>query len=165
MRTADNEFNAHTYLKAAREHIGTVQVLLDAERYVATFYLSGVAVECMLRAYYFRRNPVFDARHDLLEIARSAKFTQNMPDTLREQVTADLNDVALRWSNAHRYRSEAALRGFLNRAKLNRFGEGRTIRGSVVSYNASILVEAAVRVVDVGTKQWEKFNDNGHKPA
>jgi HEPN domain-containing protein len=56
---------AENYYKAAFERIKDANLLHDEERYPLAMYDSGLAVECLLRAFRVLRYPAFDARHDL----------------------------------------------------------------------------------------------------
>jgi hypothetical protein len=60
--------------------------------------------------------------------------------------------IGPRWSNKHRYRSEAALRAFLKRG-----GFDRRIRGDYLKENARIVVNAAARIVNLGLLRWKTF--------
>ena len=58
-----------------------------------------------------------------------------------------LLEVTRRWSNSHRYRSEAALRLFLLRANLGRAGK-------FVRESSRKIVNAAATIVKIGVLQW-----------
>jgi len=62
------QFIAEHYYRASLERIDDARALYNTERYGMSLYVSGLAAECMLRAFYWRQNPVFDARHDLLHL-------------------------------------------------------------------------------------------------
>ena len=58
-------FGASDYKIAAEEHVSAARELYVRQRYVLAHYVAGLAVECMLRAYRGRIDPVFYGRHDL----------------------------------------------------------------------------------------------------
>jgi len=54
-----------SYYTAARERIKEAQFLLENRYYTLAMYISGLAVECILRAFRLLKDPTFDERHDL----------------------------------------------------------------------------------------------------
>lgn len=150
------QFNAEIYREAAKENLAVATVLYENENYPAAFYTAGVAVECIFRAYRFRRNPVFDSRHDLYALAREAQFFDGFSEKLLQEMSGALTDAAARWSNSHRYRSEKAMRTFLNDVGLYQIQGKQTVRGDVLAYNCRIIVEAATQIVTVGERRWNQ---------
>ena len=147
LRKVKQDDEAETYKEAAREHITVAQEMYLTGRYVLAHYLSGLAVECILRAYQYRLSPVFSGRHDLRALYNDAQFGIIVTPDEEAQVCVALLEVTRRWSNSHRYRSEAALRLFLLRANLGR--TGRFVRES-----SRKIVNAAAIIVEIGVLQW-----------
>jgi hypothetical protein len=143
------EFRPEVYLEAAKERAGLLQFLYDADDYVVALYIAGVAVESMFRAFRARIDPRFDSRHDLYRLAADSRFASGVPASLADQYAADLGTLAVRWSNSHRYRSEAAARRYLKRARLD-----RGIKGDFLKENARLSVSAAIRLVSLGANIW-----------
>ena len=138
---------AGVYKEAAQEH-KTLAIELHADgRYVMAHYVAGLAVECILRAYQYRLNPVFSGRHDLQALYRDARFASIVAPDEEQKVTSALIEIVRRWSNSHRYRSERALRLFLRRANL-----GQT--GKFVRESSRRIVDAAIVIVDQGVLKW-----------
>src|SRR5207237_1962133 len=104
------QFTADLYKEAAREHLPVAAELYDSGRYVLANYVSGLAVECILRAYRVLREPAFDERHDLHELYRSSKFERILPETRIAEFAGHVGTVWVQWKNANRYRSKKALR-------------------------------------------------------
>jgi hypothetical protein len=144
------EFTAEVYRAAAEQHWTSLQLLYDQEHYVLALYISGVAVECMFRAFRARINPEFDARHDLFAMARAARFASIVSSQQLRPYAAALSAVAVRWSNNHRYRSDSAIRKWLKRASLD-----RGIAGDYLKENARRAISAAGFVVSLGVAQWK----------
>jgi len=138
---------ADIYREAAQEHKTLAIELHAGGRYVMAHYVAGLAVECILRAYQYRLNPIFSGRHDLQTLYRDAQFASVVPPDDEEKVTSALTEVVRRWSNSHRYRSERALRLFLRRANL-----GHT--GKFVRESSRRIVDAAIVIVDQGVLKW-----------
>ena len=147
-RKVKQDDEAETYKEAAREHLSLARELHEANRYVMAHYLAGLAVECILRAYLYRLSPVFSGRHDLQILYRDAKFDSIVAPEDNERVNTALIEVTRRWTNSHRYRSEAALRLFLRRARI-----GST--GKFVRESSRRIVEDAGIVVEMGVKKWK----------
>lgn len=143
-------------MAAAREHFAALQSLPDRpSRFPLAYYLAGLAVECLFRAYSELTGGRHDAKHDLRLHAENGRFLDFMPRDQREDVQADIGDVWTRWLNNHRYRSVASLRRYLNENELYRLAGGRTIKGDVVEYNWGILQEASLRLLTIGIQRWE----------
>lgn len=138
--------DAKGYFDAARERAETSRRLFSAKDYVAAIYLAGVAAESMLRAYRVRFEPAFDARHDLLELARTSNL--DVPDRLKPQLGEALGHVWARWKNGYRYVSAARLTNDLRKRKL------APKRGDILEHNARIAVSAALTIVALGVTQW-----------
>src|SRR6266487_1638272 len=94
-----DEFNAEQYKAAAEGHAETLQRLCELGYYVLATYVSGVAVESILRAYRCRRNPEFDSRHDLHHLANICGIKESLRPQEIVEFTAAVNDVAYRWTN------------------------------------------------------------------
>ncbi|MCY2954152.1 MAG: hypothetical protein NTU53_19625 [Planctomycetota bacterium] len=144
------DFTADVYLTAAQEHVTAARELYDSRRYTLAHYVAGLAVECIFRAYRYRIDPVFDERHDLHLLAKSARFYDIFPERHVEKISAALGVVVTQWLNNHRYRSEAALRSFLADRKLY-----VGIKGDFVKENSRRIVNAALDLVSLGVIRWK----------
>jgi len=153
MRAAADDFNADVYLRAAIERIEAANTLYEQQSYVLAYYISGVAVECILLAYLRRSGQRREDHHDLGQLEARGGFLNGFRnERLREALTADLTDVMVRWHNSHRYRSGDALRKYLNRRpKLLREGRVR----DVVKFHCEHIVAAANRIVEAGVERWK----------
>jgi hypothetical protein len=132
---------------------------------------AGRAVECILRAYFFRRNGLeakLEAGHDLVRLFKASGFeaialetrrrrgdTESEIDRFRQELSADINSLAQRWSNDLRYTSESRLGAELRRKHLH-----RGVKGDYVRFNAQQLVEAARRLVARGVERWSRSRRN-----
>lgn len=150
-------FAAEAYRQAALEHVATARELYDANppHYVLAHYISGLAVECMLRAYLCRISPEFDERHDLRALYKAAQFDEIVPPDLQEKIGTARSIVESQWQNNHRFCSEEYLRSFFKRLMLD-----RGIRGDFLKERTRQIVNAAFELVNVGNKQWTKSPKN-----
>jgi HEPN domain-containing protein len=156
---AERMERAEEYMAAAREHYDALAALPDEpSRYPIAYYLAGLAVECLFRAYVELVGGQHDPNHDLRRLAESGRFLDFMPPDAEESLAAEIGNVRARWLNNHRYRSLAALKRFLNESRLYRLTGNRSIRGNsdrVVRHNWEILREGAQRLLTIGIKRWE----------
>ena len=149
---------AEEYLSAAKEHFAELQILAvdEVRHYPSAFYLSGVAVECLFRAYVAMTQAPFDDKHDLRQLAVSGKFLECMPheEMLQANLQAAIIDVYTRWSNSFRYCSTSGLRRKLNQKNLFRRG-AKNLRGDIVKANWEILFTATDILMTAGVERWE----------
>jgi hypothetical protein len=143
-------FNAEQYRAASLEHLKLAGQLLDEERYLLSHYLSGLSVECMLRAYRFRIDQEFDGRHNLEILFRESGYEKNMPKAMRERVSVALNVVQLRWKNDYRFRCTEDLTRYLYQIKAH-----RGLIGDLLLESNKLLYEAANVIVEFGDKKWQ----------
>lgn len=137
-------------------------VYLLADSYALAMYCGGIAVECLLRAFRWHKDPSFEGRHDLEDLLKSSDLLRIHDEHMRrkgvseEQVLdyairlrAAMNEVVIFWHNNLRYASEASLRAFLKR--INRL---QGIKGNALKKNALDLLNAAQLVLDRGVAIW-----------
>jgi hypothetical protein len=125
-------------------------------------YVSGLAVECILRAFRWDKNPTFDGRHDLDDLLRASALLGINEEGMRKKgfteeeildsalaLHAAMNEVIVLWHNNLRFASEASLRAFLRR--IDRL---QGIKGDAIKKNSSDLLNAAQTIVDRGNVLW-----------
>jgi hypothetical protein len=156
MRSTESGFNEEVYLAAAQEKLSAAEDLCTQKRYAVAAYMAGVAVEALFIAYMTRRSVVNDAQHGLFRLAVISGFFEDLPRPERERLNGELDGVALRWRNNHRYRSEKAYREFLVREKLYVLEGSRTIREDIVLHSTDALVESARRLIHSGVTRWSQ---------
>jgi hypothetical protein len=118
------QFSAEHYYRAACERIVEAGVLYDKQRHGLSMYVAGLSVECLLRAFRFRKDPVFDTRHDLRIFFRESGILRLHEDRLEQQgfeperalqtiaeFRAAHDTVVRLWRNDGRFAAEAHLRG------------------------------------------------------
>jgi hypothetical protein len=161
------QFRADEYFRASIERIRQARILYKAgESYALTMYCSGLAVECLLRAFRWRKDPSFEGRHDLKELVKSSGILRIDDEQMQrkerpsngtddyQQITlrTALTDVTKLWHNNLRFASEASLRAFLR--SVDRL---RGVKGDALKKNASDLLEAAQFVIIRGEVLWISF--------
>lgn len=144
------ELDAEDYFAAAQDLAGALPSLYSNGDYPLTIYTSGLAVECLFRAFRAKRGLAFRSDHRLGDLAEEAGFPHLLPGTDRELYDAALNTLIVGWRNAHRYRSKGAMRRFLKGLKLD-----RRIRGDYLKENARRMSSSAVDLIGLGVQQWQ----------
>ena len=139
------------YLVAASERLASARATYHLAQYVEALYLSGLAVECLLRAFVADRGGELDARHDLTEWYRAANLRVLMEDRQSQRASLALGEVWRRWKNTYRFASLHRLDGELRRRGLH-----RGIRGNALKENARVTLENAFVIVNEGTRQWQR---------
>jgi hypothetical protein len=158
------QFTGEEYYRAATERMRQAREIHNpGKNYALAMYCGGLAVECILRAYRWRKAPSFEGRHDLEELLRGSGFLQIHEEHARKKrkpeediaraaarIRDAIREVGALWHNNLRFASEASLR-----AHLNRIGRLRGIRGDALKKNsADLLLEAAI-IVDNGVESWD----------
>ena len=147
-------FTAESYRSAALEHLRRAQDFHAQGEFFLAHYFSGVAVECLLRAYLLRISPEFDSRHDLYQLARESHFFDLVPYDLQAEYGAKFATLNLRWRSNHRYATEKQWRDFLSGLKAD-FG----MKGFRAKNNSRTLLNIAYDVINLGDEKWTLQNE------
>ena len=156
------QFTTEQYYRSARERIIEANLLYHRQRYGLSIYVAGLSVECLLRGFRRRRDPVFDSRHDLKVLFRESGILRLHADRLErrglspEQIDqtivefAAAHDVVVRlWQNDFRFAGDAQIRGWLNALRAY-----HGVKGDVLKANCRRLLQAAQTIVDAGVLLW-----------
>jgi hypothetical protein len=146
---ASGSINAADYLQASLDHAASLTVLYTGRHYALTIYVSGLAAECLFRAFRARRGMPFRSDHPLESLAKEAGFPDLVSAGQRERFGEALSNLIVRWRNSHRFRSNAAARRFLKDLKLD-----RGITGDFLKENARILFSGATELINLGVVKW-----------
>jgi HEPN domain-containing protein len=141
---------AEVYRDAAREHVAVAAEMYEAGHYVLAHYISGLAVECILRGYQVRLDAEFNSKHDVRELAESAGFAQLFPERRAAEYATAMTLVYRRWHSDFRYRSAASLRSKLIRLKLH-----ESVKGDLLKESARRIMVAATMLVKLGVAKWK----------
>jgi hypothetical protein len=146
---AGDGLSANDYLDAARQYAVALLELYRIEQYALTVYVSGLAAECLFRAFRAKKGLPFRSDHALHSLAREAGFPELIPGGEREKFDAALASLIVGWQNAHRFRSKEVMLRFMKSRKLD-----RKIKGDVVKERARRLCSSAVQLISLGERQW-----------
>jgi HEPN domain-containing protein len=132
---------------------------LTTNHHPLAFYLCGVAVECMLRAFITLRTKEFDGRHDLEILLNESELLdqpsvpgldQENLERLKKELGGAVGFLNRLWNNSLRYASEARIR-----SSLHERGFDRKIKGDPLKENLRKLLESSSRIIDRGVILWE----------
>lgn len=146
---AEVEFTAQSYHKAALQHLRFAGDAHNAGLYFYAHYFSGLSVECILRAYKLKISKEFDARHDLYELAKAAKFLNLVSSDLQEEYGIKFNTLNIRWRSNQRFMEEKQLKRYLSglRADFDK-------KGDRFKNNSLTVYEIAYDIVNLGDRKW-----------
>ena len=143
------KISSEHYFKASQDRIKEARKLHNYGNYVGSIYLSGVAVECMLRAYAVINTGNFDSRHDLTLLLRASGILEIVSVSQRRNIGATLGNIWSRWKNNYRYASEELIRAELKNLKLD-----RGIKGDWLKFNSMTVLDSALTVISIGVRKW-----------
>jgi hypothetical protein len=157
------EFSPEHYFQTASQRIRQAQRLYEeGSSFALAIYVGGVAVECMLRAFKGRRDPVFDERHDLLRlfvasgmlrIDRDKLLARGWPhakiDEHLQTLRVAANEIFRLWANNYRFVSEERLR-----SHLKQITGYKRIKGDYLKEQARRFLSSARTFIDKGAVQW-----------
>jgi len=155
--------SAREYYEASVERMRQAWQLHQAgSSYALAMYCAGLAVECMLRAYRWKKDQTIDSRHDLKELLKTSDLIRLNEDNMkarghseervRNQIVSfqtNINDVVVLWNNLHRFRSESGVKAFLLRVH-----RVQGVRGDPLKKNSLDLLKAAQAIHDRGVVLW-----------
>jgi len=141
---------AQGYKDACTEHIASARELYVIGRYALSCYLSGLAVECILRAHRYQINPEFDSRHDLRVLFGSCGLLAKLKADEQIRCAGLMSKIALLWRNDHRFLSTGGLYRFLKDMRFD-----RRMKGDIVKEAARQLLTHATEFTNVGVEKWK----------
>jgi HEPN domain-containing protein len=144
---------AKSYHRAALERISDADLLHAEGHYPFAMYASGLAVECMLRAFRLLKDPSFDERHDLWQLWKKTSLANIRRESSYERIHTLVPFINARWRNSYRFASADEVRSLLKK-----FDLARGIKGDFLKYNSKRLYEAAREFVQLGDVQWKQLN-------
>lgn len=144
-----NELSPIEYFAAAQDHARALPAIYATGHYALTIYVSGVAAECMFRAFRAVKGLPFRSDHALKSLSDEADFPSLVPTGSRPRFDTALGELIVVWRNSHRFRSNDAMRRFLKRLKLD-----RGVRGDFLKENARRVSSSAIELMGLGARRW-----------
>jgi HEPN domain-containing protein len=145
------ETGAADYREAAVNNLEAAVSAHELGLYVVSHYLSGLAVECLLRAYRWRIDPKWDGRHNLARLLLESGLNQIVSAAAQDEFAKHFTEVARRWRSEHRYSSNAKMIRFLNdlHATVN-------VKGDKLKENSRIMLSAANYLLGLSERKWNQ---------
>lgn len=140
-------FGPEDYFEASTERFQEANAAFQRGDYLMAHLASGLAIECMLRAYRVRLSPDFDARHDLSILGNP--LLVRVAFKQREDVQIAILEANILWRNNHRYCSARKLVAFFNGIK--RYQKSR----DMLRTNAGDMIGHADVVLRNGLRRWQ----------
>jgi len=138
------------YVAAAEARWDEALHLEEQQRYALAIYVAGVAVECMLRAYWPKHEP-FDEKHDLRGLAQRSDFYPSPTHPSYDNLADAVQAMVRLWQNRFRYWTDPKLqkefRADYTKAKGN-LGALKSACHDVVA--------AATEIVRFGVVKWRQ---------
>jgi HEPN domain-containing protein len=157
------KFTDEEYFRAGIERMRQAREIHDSSgNFALAMYTSGLAVECILRAFRWSKDKSFEGRHDLEDLLKASDLLRinerrsqkrGISEDERRQssiaLRAAMNEVVVLLHNNLRFAPESSLRAFLNR-----IGRLQGVKGDALKKNSTDLLNAAQMVVDRGVTLW-----------
>ncbi|MBI4861170.1 MAG: hypothetical protein HY815_13070 [Candidatus Riflebacteria bacterium] len=142
---------ANDYRLAALERIAAAEQLCCSCYYPECIYVSGPAVECILRANHDRSDPALETGHDLRELLKASRLETFVPEIQRRRLGVALGEIWARWRNGYRYASAKCIR-----TDLRRRGLFTGVKGDALKYNARRALDCGHELVGLGCHRWSE---------
>lgn len=151
-KIATLRFNAQDYYLTALERKEEAYYLHESGRYALSMYISGLAIECILRAFKCIHDPtsIFDEKHDLIKLLKTSGLTEIGNEEFRIKIFKMVNRVFAVWRNNFRFFSDSKMRLYLKKIK-----HDRRIKGDFLKYNSKMLFEASAEIIKRGASKWQ----------
>lgn len=150
---------AEDYRNGARRNLEDALHLREKNRWVGCVYLSGRAVECILRCLHCLESLQLDTGHDLGALLKRVREFGMLTDH-DEKLVNDVNNVAVVWDNNLRYAGEQWFDRRLARLKPNRRIRGMRIKGDPQKANALSILRSSEAIIDRGEIIWKRSKKN-----
>ena len=158
------QFRNRDYYRASLDRMRQAQTLsVGTDSYALSMYCSGLAVECLLRAFRWKDDKAFEGRHDLNKLLKASGILRVNDEYMRRkgkdeeeilrasrEVRAAMNEIVILWDNNLRFASEMRLKAHL--IDLNRV---QGVKGDPLRKNALDLIDAAQLIINRGIVLWD----------
>src|SRR5262245_23049053 len=84
------QFTGEEYYRAAIERVRQAREIHDSgQSYALAMYCGGLAVECIVRAFRWQKDPSFEGRHDLDDLFKASGLLQIHEEQARKKRTPE----------------------------------------------------------------------------
>jgi len=126
------------------------QLRKNEDSIVFALYCSGVAVECMLKA--FSSEP-FDGRHDLLKIFNQSDIGSKLSERKKEELSLHVKKISKFWRNDFRYYSEIRMKRLIANEMVH--SKGKNINKYLNKYK-NFIFQSSIIIVQIGDIAWKQ---------
>jgi hypothetical protein len=143
-------YTADDYFTASKQRtIDFRNFAIPKKSLIASAYLSGVAVECMLRGNILKYTREFDEKHDLNSLLIKSKILDNLSPHKRLLLSTYMQTLNKKWMNNMRYNSiERTKRSLAH--ELARVNRKRV--GTVLNKYFREIIETSEKIIEIGEK-------------
>lgn len=134
-----------SFLLAAVERSQDAFALFQSDRFAGAIWVSGVALECLLRAYHRLHSDQLNTGHSIMNLYRDSQFAEYVSPARSSELAAKIGHVAAVWKHRFRYDPETRVRveiGITQNQDLSRI--------------ARRTVDAMQTVVNHGETRWPR---------
>ena len=149
------KLKAEHYFEASRYRMDTARHLYENDRFSAAIYFAGVAVECIFRAYIYRKDQTFNERHDLGSMYSETGISDLVNSKECRSIGSCLGILWTRWKNNYRYASDDRLCSEFYRLNYHRYNNCAYIKGNYLKENSRMVLEAACEIHALGERKWQ----------
>jgi len=154
IKISSNKFNGRDYIEASKERILDAKKLLEkSENIIGAIYFSGVAVECIFRAYITLQSKEFDDKHDLSRLYETSMIGQKLDEREKKFFTVKFKCINSFWRNNLRYCSGVQLKRAMAHELVKEKKKFKNIY-NYLNYKYKLLIEASESIVNMGVEEW-----------
>lgn len=162
MGSGVSQFGSEDYRLGALARWDDAQRLREKRRWVASIYLAGRAVECILRSVLWNAGRTQEIGHDLKDLLKRARSAGSHPRqaVLRDDPFQDaVNEVAIVWRNDLRFTGDERFRRLLASIGRSTHIGKRRIQEDPIKANAISILEACESIISRG-EPWCRSQKN-----
>jgi len=97
-------------LQAAVERSQDAIELFDNDRHAASIWVSGVALECLFRAYHRLHSDQLNTGHSIMNLYKDSRFARSISPARSEDMAEKIGFVAVIWKHRFRYDPESKIK-------------------------------------------------------
>jgi len=152
------KFNAEDYYYAALERRNEAQHLYVKEHYSLSIYVTGLSIECLLRAFKYKKDKTFDERHDIKVLLKFSGFSEEINDhDIQIEIHTAINTVYAIWRNNLRFMSKNKMKKYLKDIGRDKgFYKNFPKSADTLKCNSRKLLDASYKIFNRGVSIWEK---------
>ncbi len=129
----------------------------DQASYAACLYISGLAVECLARAYRAMLQLSFDDKHDIRRLFSPEIMEKMCPPKRNREFSDALNTIYLTWLNKYRYAPDNRLEALFKSQYQGTKIKGKSVQGSYLKFACMKVQDAMHTLFNIGVIEWKQL--------